>query len=426
MSKRSQSNCDIFTPPEIADQMISYLKDYGTLLEPSCGKGDLIMNLKHENYFTIEMFDINEKYIKHCYTIFKQHENVKITVSDFLKQSFTKKYDNILMNPPYIRIQHIDPETRNYINEMYPMFSKGNFDIFVIFLYKCLSLLKDDGIMVSITPRSFLFTKTAKEFRKYCCNERFINKVIDYDDICVFPKIDVYTCITIFKRNSEQIEYYNMKNKNHYFIPYAEILDGNIFKNSKNGITLGKICHITGGIATLRDKIYIHPKKLFDECCWKRIIKISKKQFLWLIFPYDENLMVYDELYFRTKCPETYNFLSKHKDELMLRDNSRCNYPQWYSFGRTQGFGILNEDDNVIYMPMMNDSSKLKLYRGKPMLYINGLSIRMRKEHKTTYDLDIVRRTIIKNKNEIISMSSKKRNGWINISTSLLKDLSID
>ena len=59
-------------------------------------------------------------------------------------------------------------------------------------------------------------------------------------------------------------------------------------RETTNNKTLNDICIIKNGIATLRDKIYIHNEKLYDEPCWK-IITTGKSD-KWCIYPYNNEI----------------------------------------------------------------------------------------------------------------------------------------
>ena len=145
--------CDVFTPREVAIKMASYLKGGGSLLEPSVGKGDLLcMDTKK---YDIECFDTETSYLE-CVKC----EGVKKYCEDFLLYYFAdKKYDNIILNPPYVKYQDLDLSYRKFLKSTFKVLGNGNIDIYLAFLIKCLDLLKDDGVMVSITPSSFLYNK---------------------------------------------------------------------------------------------------------------------------------------------------------------------------------------------------------------------------------------------------------------------------
>ena len=256
--------CDVFTPDDISKLMASKLKKKGNILEPSVGSGNLLKYINLNNYEYADIFDIKKEYLDSI----PSNEKLNIYNCDFIKKQIDTKYDNIIMNPPYIKIQDLSKDYRNYIKTNFDILKNGIIDIYYAFIVKCLDLLKTDGILVSITPNSFLYNKSSLSLRKYLFDNKYVREIIDFDDKKVFPNISVYCCITIFTKTDKQSIIYNNRK-----ILYTDIIKNySLFNTSSNdNLKLKTICKIRNGIATLRDKIYIHPTKLYDEPCWKKI-----------------------------------------------------------------------------------------------------------------------------------------------------------
>ena len=77
--------------------MASKLKENGNLLEPYVGTGNLLQFVSHSE---IDVFDIKKEYLDKI-----ENKNVNINLEDLLFSDNNKLYDNIIMNPPYIRTQ---------------------------------------------------------------------------------------------------------------------------------------------------------------------------------------------------------------------------------------------------------------------------------------------------------------------------------
>ena len=188
------TKCDIFTPSNTCSLMASFLKKKGNLLEPSVGEGNLLSNIDLSLYSEIDIFEIKKHYLDKCPNV----KNICKYHCDFLKKNIEKKYDNIILNPPYIRIQDLEKEYITFLKKKWNILQSGNIDIYYFFLMKCLELLNDDGIMVSVTPNSFLYNKSAKPLRKFMIENRFLSKIIDYKSEKIFPNVSTYCCICIF------------------------------------------------------------------------------------------------------------------------------------------------------------------------------------------------------------------------------------
>ena len=407
------SNSTIFTPDNISKQMSSFIKN-GSLLDPCVGTGNLLKYINIENHHTIDVYDIDKPLldsIKETKNLIKHHK-------DFLQTDIDMKFDNIILNPPYIRFQNLSVECRDYMKRKWNILNTGNIDIYFAFILKCLEVLTDDGVMVSITPNSFLYNKSAYKLRKFILENNYIQEIIDFKSKKVFPTISTYCCITVFTKKKKDFLVYNGKS-----IIYDSIEDNNIFDIKKMNCVsvckkLGDVCVIKNGIATLRDKIYIHRTKKYNEKCWREITDVNKN--LWIIYPYDEDGKIIKENIFRKSNPNTYAFLLENKPELLKRDKGNKIYPEWYAYGRSQAIKY-STSDRVIYIPTMINPNDIKFKICKPVLYYKSLCIEILDTTLTCEDLVDV---ILKNKDYIENNSSKRGSGWINLSSSILKNIS--
>jgi hypothetical protein len=405
------TKCDIFTPDFISNMMATKLLNYGKLLEPCVGTGNLLKYIHIENYDKIDIYELKSQYINQI------PDNVKINkfICDFLRTEIDETYDNIILNPPYIKIQDLPIEYRQFINSNYDLLNGGAIDIYYAFIIKCLSLLNDNGVMVSITPNSFLYNKTSLNLRKYLFNNRLIKEIIDFKEKKVFNNASVYCCITIFDKTPKTNLIYNGEN-----ILYENIITNySLFNFNSNENTLKDICKIRNGIATLRDKIFIKKNKLFDEPCWKQITNGSNINYI--IYPY-ENSKIIIESKFQNDNPLTYAYLLENKEELSKRDNGNKEYPAWYAYGRSQSIKYLNK--KCIYIPCFLEPSSipLNLFEHENILHYGCLCL----EPNDESDIELIKNTIISNIAYINNNSSKRSAGWINMSSSVLNNLPLE
>lgn len=410
--------CDVFTPDDISKVMSSYLTDKGKLLEPSVGDGQLLKFTDFYNYSQVDIYDIKQEYLDKC----PEHPNIKSYCQDFLKKKINHKYENIILNPPYIRFQDLSEDYREYIKETWPILDTGNIDIYYAFLVKCLEVLSDDGIMVAIIPNSYLTTNSAKLLRKFFIKNRYISEIIDFKSDKVFHDVSTYCCITVFTKQKKTEILYRYKNRKK-LIQYDDISenDYNIFiKKNDGGKTLDDICKMKGGIATLRDKIYIHEKKLYNEPCWKKATNSMGQ--LWIIFPYHENGKIIEEEEFKTNNPKTYQHLLDNKEELLKRDRGKQDkYPTWYCYGRTQSL-IKETCEKVIYVATFVDPDDIKYTTAKPQYHVGSIAIQVIDENYTRgMVIDILER----NKQFLIDNTTKRGGGWLNLSSGVLKKVPV-
>lgn len=166
LSKEVKKNEGIyFTPHETIEFIINIIKplfnDYKSIniLENSCGSGEFIINLI-KNFTNINIIGIEKN--KYIYNKIQHFSNdfIKILNEDFIEYDNDNTFNLIIGNPPFCVID------KKYIHKDYYNYFDGRPNTFIIFLLKSLKLLKDNGIIAYILPKSFLnclyYNKTRK------------------------------------------------------------------------------------------------------------------------------------------------------------------------------------------------------------------------------------------------------------------------
>lgn len=391
---------DIFTPKDIADVMHSKLTKSGSLLEPSVGKGDLLKT-DLTFYQEIDVYEIKKDYLDFITAPVNKFQE------DFLKAPW-KLYDNIIMNPPYIKIQDLSDEYRSFLKSAFGI--TGMVDIYYAFIIKCISQLKSNGVMVMITPNSYLYNKSALVIRKILIQNNLIDEIIDFKSKKVFPNASVYCCITVINKKEKKFFTYNDNRINYCdIISGCNIFDKGIFVSTN---TIKDICKISNGIATLRDKIYIHKEKLFDEPCWHPIT--DSRNIKYIIYPYYNGKIIQEDV-FKTANPNTYVFLVSKKEELAKRDNGNKKYPIWYAYGRSQALTV-SSAESVLFIPALNNSKDFFMNKTNPMLFYKCLCVVPNNDG----DVEKIEKNIKDNIDFIETNSSKRGSDWFTVSTKTL------
>ena len=419
MNKKKK--CDVFTEDNESKLMASFLNKSGTLLDPSVGNGNLLKYLDLDNYEKIKVYDIEQEYLDEI----PDRDNMEKVCNDFLKFSGDETYDNIILNAPYTKIQELGEDYVKFIRGEFPLLEKGNIDLYQAFILKSLKKLSKNGVLVSIHPNSLLKSKAGKPLMNYLIKNRYIDKIIDYKSEKKFPKIDVYVCIMVLRNNNTSDTFmYNDEEKR-----YTDISDNSIFLNKNDTRkTLGDYIKTSNGIATLRDKIFIHKTKMYEEPCWREIYKVSKDETKWIIFPYvlndDSKYVLQEETVFKKNNPETYKHLLNNKEELLKRDNGKKKKYKWFEYGRSQGISVLNEKDEVLYISTMIPPENFKVYKKSKMLFSSGIYISLKDDVNIT--IDKVKEIIENNRDFVYKLSSYKGKEWYSLSSTTLKNIRID
>jgi len=381
------------------------------IIDPACGSGvflvDALFKLKQklqksykelveEHIFGI---DIDPRAVKRtkillALVVFEHERKIpeKFNIyngnsldKDFLRKNLNGlKFDAVVGNPPYVRIQNLDEDTKKIIRKHWK-FIQGDTDIFIPFIELGIELLSEEGKMGYITPNSYFTTYAGKNLRIFLQLNKYIEEIVDFDHYQVFEGITTYTAITIISRkpksyfilkkirdNKEVKNLNNIKGEKIYFRelnPEKWVLVSNkekeiitIIENSY--YKLKDIADIRVGLATLSDKVYIleNPEEegeyfvkyfngrkfLIEKEITKEIIKVSivkseediLKNKRRIIFPYKKingRYVILSEEELKEKFPKTYEYLLFCKDILVKRDKGKKEYETWYAFGRSQG-----------------------------------------------------------------------------------------
>jgi hypothetical protein len=112
-------------------------------------------------------------------------------------------FDVVIGNPPYIRIQDLKewaPHEVAFQKEQYRAASKGNYDIYVVFVERGLSLLGKYGTLGYILPHKFFNSQYGEPLRQVIADGRHLSEVIHFGQHQVFDEATTYTCFLFLNR----------------------------------------------------------------------------------------------------------------------------------------------------------------------------------------------------------------------------------
>lgn len=105
-------------------------------------------------------------------------------------------FDAVVGNPPYIRIQTLQETSQidvEFYKKRYKAASKGNYDVYVVFVEKGLSLLNKNGRLGFILPHKFFNSQYGEPLRGVIANGKYLAKVVHFGDQQVFKSATTYT-----------------------------------------------------------------------------------------------------------------------------------------------------------------------------------------------------------------------------------------
>ncbi len=86
--------------------------------------------------------------------------------------------------------------------------SKGNYDIYVVFVEKGLELLNDEGVLGFILPHKFFNAKYDEPLRGLIADGQYLDQIVHFGDCQVFNGAAIYTCLLFLtKFGNKKFEY---------------------------------------------------------------------------------------------------------------------------------------------------------------------------------------------------------------------------
>ena len=112
------------------------------------------------------------------------------------------KYEYVVGNPPYVRVQRLPEELRSYWQNNYA-WVHGNFDIYIPFIERALTgWLREGGHLGLICSDRFLVANYAAELRRNICTVARPDLILDLRDTRVFKEALNYPAIFCFTKSS--------------------------------------------------------------------------------------------------------------------------------------------------------------------------------------------------------------------------------
>ena len=98
-------------------------------------------------------------------------------------------FDAIVGNPPYIRIQTLQdwmPLAADYFKRSYRVAETGNYDVYVVFVERGLSLLNESGRLGFIMPQKFCQVQFGESLRTLLSSGKHVEKIVSFTNNQVY------------------------------------------------------------------------------------------------------------------------------------------------------------------------------------------------------------------------------------------------
>ena len=224
--KYRRSLGQFFTPYKIASFMADWIlnsnKNVLTILDPATGLGIFERAIKSKNAKKNIKFDLFEIDSNVSSRLSKIISNLGIDAtiinSDFLAESWDKKYDGIIANPPYYKhhfIKNKEDIFQNICVRTYYKFSIQT-NIYCWFLIKSISLLLDGGRLAFIVPSEFLNANYGEKIKEYLVGSGIALNLINVNfEENVFDNAITTSAIILAEKNldkSTAINFFSISN----------------------------------------------------------------------------------------------------------------------------------------------------------------------------------------------------------------------
>jgi type I restriction-modification system DNA methylase subunit len=303
-------------------------------------------------------------------------------------------FDVVLGNPPYIRIQALkefNPVEVEYYKGKYKAASKGNYDLYAVFVEQGLNLLNDHGRLGYILPHKFFNAQYGEPLRKLIANGGHLKNIVHFGDQQVFDNATTYTCLLF------------LDSQPHESFHIAKVTDLAAWRRDRSAtegdlpattatsaawnftvgsgadlyeklrrmpVKLGDVADIFVGLQTSADDVFImniveknenamklHSKALGEDWTFEKSLlfplvsgtdvqryrELPYRQYI--LFPYEVsgttvNLIEFGRL--AERYPQTAAYLMANRKRLEGREKGKFKDGEWHRFGRNQNLGIQN------------------------------------------------------------------------------------
>jgi len=379
-------------------------------------------------------------------------------------------FDVVIGNPPYIRIQTMKewaPTEVELYKTHYTAASKGNYDIYVVFVERGLSLLNKRGRLGFILPSKFFSTDYGEGLRKLITDRKALAEIVDFGHAQVFEKATTYTCLLFLaSAPSTSVAYVRVtsppslatspvhtrtiENKNFMAAPWMFSTD--VEKILVDKIFVGAVplsdlpARIGRGSSSGADEVFILRRK-GNVLTTRQGSKVAVEHGILripifatdfgrysfdpesnevIIFPYNVKENCYElkpESEMRRDYPRAYDYLASRKKEL----EARKQFKAWYGFSAPRNLDV--HDSAQILVPLLADKG---LYCRLPenaahfcLMASGGFSITVNAESSLSpnYVLGLLNSRLLFWR--LRSISNIFRAGWITCTKQYVETLTI-
>lgn len=349
------------TKSRVLDALISLIKNDGNILEPSAGEGHIVKHIEEKLKRDVFSVELDE------YKVLNKVCNSQITIDNFFNYiKKTKKFNTIIGNPPFVKLKNVEQLTIDLLPEKIP----GNGNLYYFFIKYCASLLKNNGELIFIVPKEWLFNVSSKFVRDFLQENGNFTHFIDCGEEKLFDDANV-PALCIFRYEKEytgKVKYFETLDNfysNNYELKNTLYSNTIIFTNNDyNGKKICDYFDVKVGLVTGAEKIFkVGNDTNFPDEFIINIIGTDKNSTKYLFLDSINNF---------ENLPETVkNFMLINKKKLINRKIKKFDESNWWHYGALRNVQIMNSNQKRIYGLMKSRGDQI-FWIGNEFEYFGG------------------------------------------------------
>lgn len=322
------------------------------VLEPSAGSGDImraVLNTYPESNMT--GWEIDETVIS---------PDLNIEIGDFFTKAknIESKFHSIIGNPPYVAWKNVEENTRQSAYSVKQRYSDKT-NLYYLFMDRCIDLLEDNGELIFIQPKEWMYSTSALPVREKMLRTGTITHIIDGGEEKVFPDADV-PAIMIFRFQKTPSDHHNVSFRKGFLKDITEwenraltitekgywILTNKAQSESiKDWKELGDYFSVRVGIVSGADKIF----NVSQHSSLQEFIKEGTVKDYRTTKSVEQYIDVHDCRTFEEIPEKTREYLLSHKNELIGRKITAFHENNWWKYGAIRNKKLMETSPQRIY-----------------------------------------------------------------------------
>jgi type I restriction-modification system DNA methylase subunit len=325
-------------------------------------------------------------------------------------------FDAVIGNPPYVRsinLKEADSTAWRFYHETYNSALHREWDIYLVFVEKGVSLLNPRGLLGYILPNKFLNSKVGENLRAILSREKRLQSLVHFGAYQIFENVTTYTCLLFLSGSSisevQTARYKGPVNSTGMRCPMPEedqafwtisriraqeitrgpwdfsLSESNVLKRFQELPKLSEFFEIYQGTGTRADDVFIlqslglkkelHKVRSFEmgeeyeleNHLLKRVLRgrdikryrVTQSNLL-LVIPYRRYGTNYELIPAETMekvAPLTLRYFQDCKSRLNEREKGRFKGSRWYCYGRPQNMTRFEVGEKLVFPDVGNRGS---------------------------------------------------------------------